>query len=206
MGNAIGKIVEELLEAFKRNYKKPKLWIVLITLFVLFVLLIPYIDSNFFYFSRMEKRIAILEHVMTLDQELIESNPKYMNEYQSILAEIEQQNERSINSIWNKSIGAISNFITNGKNEGNRIIKFFTGAMWALIIMIWVPFMNTFNKKSDKVLGFFLMLLIALLLGWLFSIVPTVINPLVNYIGVPVIQLVVVICIFVKSDNKKRDK
>ena len=52
---------EELLEGFKKNYKRPKMWICIGIIAFCFVLLFPYIDSNFFYFSRMEKRIDILD-------------------------------------------------------------------------------------------------------------------------------------------------
>ena len=203
MSDALGKIIEELVELFKRNYKKPRLWITLTVLFVVLVLLIPYIDSNFFYFSRMEKRIAILEQVMELDQELIESNQVYANEYKNILMEIEQQNERSINSLMNKMINEIEKFTLLERDDGSRMVKFITGAIWALIIMICVPFMNTFKKKSDKVLAFIIMLLVSVLLGWVSSIIPTIISPMVNYIGVPLIQIIILICCMIKSDNKK---
>lgn len=71
MSNTVGKLIEELLEGFKKNYKRPRLWICLGLIIFCFVLLFPYIDSNFLYFSRMEKRISILERVMELDQEKI---------------------------------------------------------------------------------------------------------------------------------------
>lgn len=103
MGSAIGKIVEELLEGFKKNYKRPKMWICIGIIAFCFVLLFPYIDSNFFYFSRMEKRIDILEKVMALDETKINSNQAFINEYQNILQEIEQQSDRSINSVVDKA-------------------------------------------------------------------------------------------------------
>lgn len=111
MSNTVGKLIEELLEVFKKNYKRPRLWICLGLIIFCFVLLFPYIDSNFLYFSRMEKRISILERVMELDQEKINSNPAYQNEYQSILKEMEQQSERTINSVMNR----MSNYINNCK-------------------------------------------------------------------------------------------
>lgn len=74
MGNAVGKIIDELLALFKKNYKRPRLWIALGMIMFCFILLFPYIDSNFLYFSRMEKRIEIFEKVMELDQEKINSN------------------------------------------------------------------------------------------------------------------------------------
>lgn len=63
MGDAIGKIIEELVELFKRNYRRPRLWLFIAIILFITVLIIPYIDSNFFYFSRMEKRINVLEEV-----------------------------------------------------------------------------------------------------------------------------------------------
>lgn len=70
---------------FKKNYNRPRLWICLGLIFFCFGRLLPYIDSNFLYFSRIEKRISVLENVMDLDQEKINSNQAYQNEYQSIL-------------------------------------------------------------------------------------------------------------------------
>lgn len=203
MGDAIGKIIEELVELFKRNYKRPKLWLFIVIILFIVVLLIPYIDSNFFYFSRMEKRINVLDRVMTLDEEKINSNQAYIDEYQSILQEMEQQRERSINSLMNKFIFQM-NYITSMANgEGNRAVKFFSGAFWLLLITVCVPFMNTFKKRSDKLIAFILLLIMSGIIGWIFSMVPVIISPMVNYIGVPLLQIVAVIIIVVKSNKKK---
>lgn len=202
MGSAIGKLVDELLGIFKKNYKRPRLWICLGIIVFCIVLLFPYIDSNFFYYSRMEKRIDILEKVMALDETKINSNPAYMDEYQSILQEMEQQSDRSINSVMNKISNYINHIVAIGKGQGNSWIKFFTGAIWAIIVTIWVPFMNTFNKRSDKFLAFVLMLIISIVIGWFFSIIPIIITPLFNYIGIPVLQIILVV-IVVSNSNKK---
>lgn len=180
MGDAIGKIIEELVELFKRNYKRPKLWLSIAIILFIVVLLIPYIDSNFFYFSRMEKRINILDKIMALDQDTINSSQAYIDEYQRILLEMEQQSERSINSLMNKFINQVNYLTSMANGEGNIAIKFFTGAFWLLLIMSGI-------------------------LGWLFSIVPVIISPMVNYIGVPLIQIIVVIIIAVKSSKKKKE-
>lgn len=203
MGDAIGKIIEELVELFKRNYKRPKLWLFIVIILFIVVLLIPYIDSNFFYFSRMEKRINVLDRVMALDEEKINSNQAYIDEYQSILQEMEQQRERSINSLMNKFIIQM-NYITSMANgEGNRAVKFFSGAFWLLLITVCVPFMNTFKKRSDKLIAFILLLIMSGIIGWIFSMVPVIISPMVNYIGVPLLQIIAVIIIVVKSNKKK---
>lgn len=133
MGDAIGKIIEELVELFKRNYKRPKLWLSVAIILFIVILLIPYIDSNFFYFSRMEKRISVLDKVMALDQDKINSNQAYIDEYQRILQEMEQQSERSTNSLMNKVIIQMNYITSMGNGGGNRAIKFFTGAFWSLL-------------------------------------------------------------------------
>lgn len=199
MSNTVGKLIEELLEVFKKNYKRPRLWICLGLIIFCFVLLFPYIDSNFLYFSRMEKRISILERVMELDQEKINSNPAYQNEYQSILKEMEQQSERTINSVMNRVSNYINNLMETGKEQGNRWIKFFTGAIWFIIVTVCIPFMNTFKMRSDKVLAFILMLIISFLAGWIFSIIPIIVTPMFNYIGIPIMQIILLIVIVNKS-------
>lgn len=65
--------------------------------------------------------------------------------------------------------------------------------------------MNTFKKRSDKLIAFVLLLIMSGILGWLFSLVPVIISPMVNYIGVPLIQIIVVIIIAVKSNKKKKE-
>lgn len=204
MGDAIGKIIEELVELFKRNYRRPRLWLFIVIVLFITVLIIPYIDSNFFYFSRMEKRINVLEKVMALDEEKINSNQAYIDEYQRILQEMEQQGERSINSLMNKFIIQMNYITSMGNGEGNRALKFLSGAFWLLLITVCVPFMNTFKKRSDKLIAFVLLLIMSGIIGWVFSMVPVIISPMVNYIGVPLLQIIAVIIIVVKSNKKKR--
>lgn len=204
MGNVVGKLIDELLMLFKKNYKRPRLWICIGLILFCCILLFPYIDSNFLYFSRMEKRIKIFEKVMELDQEKIKRNQAYYNEYQSILQEIEQQRERNINSVINKASKHLNTFIDTGKEQGNSWIKFFTGAMWCLIITICIPFMNTFKKRSDKILALFLMVIISIIVGWFFSIIPIIGRPIINYVGIPILQIVVVVGFTNKGKTNKK--
>ena len=92
MQEAIGKIIDAVISLIKNNYKKPRLWIIIGIFVFCIVLLFPYIDSNVFYYSRMEKRINILEKVMELDETKINSNKVFQNEYNKILNEYIQNN------------------------------------------------------------------------------------------------------------------
>lgn len=205
MGNAIGKIIDFIVEIFQKNYKRPKLWIGLLLFFFCIALLFPYIDSNFFYYSRMGKRINTLREVMELDQELINSNQAYINEYQSILQEMEQQRERSINSLMNQADNYFDNLVAMGTGQGNKVIKFLTGAFWCILVTVCVPFMNTFDKRSEKLIVFIALVVISSLVGWICSKIPIIINPWVNYIGIPVAQIILVIIIVTRSNKKKKN-
>ena len=202
MGEALGKIVEALLEVFKKNYKRPRLWISLLVVIFCVILFFPYIESNFFYFSRMEKRIAILEKVMELDENKINSNPVFKYEYESILQEIEQQKETSINSVMDKTLSWMSDSLSNWKKPGEGLIKFLTGALWFILVTIMVPFMDTFKGQGDKVLAFIMMLIISFVVGWVCSVLPTLGSIWINYVGIPVVQLIIVIIVLIRSKKK----
>lgn len=204
MKDTIAKLVDMLLTLFKNNYKKPRLWIGIVMVVLCFVLLFPYIDSNFFYFPRIEKRIDVLEKVMDLDEAKINSSQAYKNEYQSILQEIEQQNERSVNSVMNRVTVFENSIITSEK--GNGWIKFFSGAGLCLLVTICIPFMDTFEKQSDKIFTFLLLFAISIFMGVIFRIIPVIFTPMVNYIGVPLLQIIIVLLIVRKNDNNKNKK
>lgn len=177
----------------KRNYKKPKLWFAILGILVFIILIFPYIDSNTFYYTRMEKRISILEHLTQLDETTINSNPVYRQEYESILQEIQLQRERSVNSIATQLFDTVNSSWTTGKDQGNKILKFISGAIWFLIVTICVPFMNTFKKRSDKLVAFIVMIILSTIVGCIFMAIPIIYRSWINYFVIPIAQLVIVI-------------
>lgn len=203
MEKFLGNILNETLGLFKRNYKRPKLWIIIIGFCLIFVLLIPYIDANFFYYNRMEKRIAILDQVMKLDPNALKGNDVFNREYQSILNEISQNEERSINSVMNKMISLFAGMSRENNMAENRLLKFFTGALWFIILTICIPFMNTFKKKNDKIVAFFAVATLAFIIGLICMNIPIIITPIVNYISIPLLQLTVIIVLAMKSSKKE---
>ena len=205
MGEIIGKIIESIFDFLTKNYKRPGLWVTLSILVFCFVLLFPYVDSNFFYFSRIEKRIDVLEHVMELDEEKVNSNPAYIQEYNNILSEIEQQNDRTVNSPINKISDFANRIINLDVAEGNKVIKFITGAIWFIILVICIPFMNTFKKKSDKWIALIMVIILMFLVGFISVIIPIIIHPVVNYVGIPLVQIIFLISLLLKT-NKKSEK
>ena len=200
--DSVARILELIVDFLKRNYKKPKLWFGILGILVFIILIFPYIDSNTFDYTRMDKRISILEHLTQLDETAINSNPVYRQEYESILQEIQLQRERSVNSIATQLFDTVNSSWTTGKNQGNKILKFISGAIWFLIVTICVPFMNTFKKRSDKLVAFIVMIILSTIVGCIFMAIPIIYRAWINYFVIPIAQLVIVIVLVGKKDKK----
>ena len=200
--DSVARILELIVDFLKRNYKKPKLWFAILGILVFIILIFPYIDSNTFYYTRMEKRISILEHLTQLDETTINSNPVYRQEYESILQEIQLQRERSVNSIATQLFDTVNSSWTTGKDQGNKILKFISGAIWFLIVTICVPFMNTFKKRSDKLVAFIVMIILSTIVGCIFMAIPIIYRSWINYFVIQIAQLVIVIVLVGKKDKK----
>lgn len=200
--DSVARILELIVDFLKRNYKKPKLWFAILGILVFIILIFPYIDSNTFYYTRMEKRISILEHLTQLDETTINSNPVYRQEYESILQEIQLQRERSVNSIATQLFDTVNSSWTTGKDQGNKILKFISGAIWFLVVTICVPFMNTFKKRSDKLVAFIVMIILSTIVGCIFMAIPIIYRAWINYFVIPIAQLVIVIVLVGKKDKK----
>ena len=134
MGDLFASLIVTFLDWIKKNYKKPRLWITVVLLVVVVFWLIPYIDSNFFYYDRMEKRILILQQLTELDQEKIDSNTILRNEYEDILNDIQVQEERMVSSIITNISNTINKFFNVTPQEGNVWFKFLSGAALSMVI------------------------------------------------------------------------
>ena len=173
-----------------KNLKNPKFYAVIVALVIIMVLVFPYIDANFFFYNRIEKRINILQSLSEIDIEKISQSPALQEEYNAILSELGRQRKWSVS-------GAIS---TN-ENPTITQFKFLSGGILAWIVALCVPFMNTFKDKKTKILAFMLVSLIGVFLGWIGSIIPTIIYSWLNYIGYPLLQLIALIALTIKPKN-----
>lgn len=184
-------MVEKVFELVKANLKNPKLYVVLFVLIVVALILFPYIDANYFYYNRVEKRINILYKVNELDMEKISQNKVLLEEYNSILDEISKQKDGSLGSV----------FITKNPVEVNRG-KFISGGSISWLLAVVCLFIK-FDKKRDKLIGVILFLLIGSALGFVSMILPTVFAPMCNYIAMPLLQLVLVGMLATGSSKSK---
>ena len=108
----------------------------------------------------------------------------------------------SVNSIATQLFDTVNSSWTTGKNQGNKILKFISGAIWFLIVTICVPFMNTFKKRSDKLVAFIVMIILSTIVGCIFMAIPIIYRSWINYFVIPIAQLVIVIVLVGKKDKK----
>lgn len=169
---------EKIFELIKTNFKNPKLYIGLFAILVIGLLLFPYIDANYFYYSRVEKRINILDKVTQIDKDEVENNTILKEEYYSILNEISKQKDGSLGSV----------FVTKNSYVVKKY-KFLSGALLSWIVAIICLFVKM-EKWWYRLFGLFIFGLLGAGIGYISMILPTVISPLCNYIIMPILQCV----------------
>lgn len=70
---------EKIFDLLKANIKNPKLYVVLFIFIMVTLILFPYIDANYFYYNRVEKRITILNKIAEIDENKIMDNKIWLN-------------------------------------------------------------------------------------------------------------------------------
>ena len=185
---------EKIFDEIKTNLKNPQLYIFLLVGILLTLLFFPYIDANIFYYKRVKNRIDILTQISLIDIKSIQNNEILISEYQNILLEIEKQSKGSLGSVFIKE--------TN-KNVNNW--KFISGGFLFWIIAIACLFMNTFKTTTQKWGGLVLVAILGVIFGFLGKVIPTIINPWVNYIGFPLLILLI-ICLLATTGSKKKSE
>ncbi len=186
------KAIELIISGIQKNLKNPRLYAALAGLIVIIVLIFPYIDANFFFYSRIEKRINIMQNLSEINMEKVASSAALQEEYNAILLDIEKQRERSVSGIT----------FSKDQSDSVPLLKFLSGGLLAWIITLCVPFMNTFKDKKTQVLAFLLLALFGGALGGIGYIIPTIFNPWINYIGYPTLQLIALIALLVKPKQE----
>ena len=182
------KAIELIVFWIQKNFKNPKLYIVLATLLIIVAIVFPYIDANFFFYNRIEKRVRILQSLSEIDMDKVSQYSALQEEYDAIISEIDKQQELSI-----------SNAITSDQTANNiQLFKFLSGGALTWIIALCVPFMNTFKDKKTKILAFLLLILFGEVLGGIGYLIPIFFNPWINYIGYPVLQLTTLIALAIR--------
>lgn len=189
------KIVSKIFDIEKR-----KLGVFAIILVVTFLILFPFIDTNFFYSNRIKNRIEVLDKITKLDVEKIEKNDSLRKEYNSILEEINNVDKNYVNKIFssNKNSNALGKFISGG-------------VLWWFLGILVLFFYNVFNKEQQtkgnqwltRILGFIMCIVIGGIIGFICSLIPTMFNPWFNYLIMPIVVLILMILLLTKTNKNK---
>ena len=141
--------------------------------------------TGHFYFARLERKIALLKELQDIASQGIETRHELYPIYESVVNELAEYEVRVAAIPWLPSV-----------NLGDPVIwgKAISGAsVWILFLVIGV---SSDVQKNGKLTGTtigvgIVVLMIAALFAWLGTLIPTILNPWVNYIGFPVVQAVV---------------
>jgi len=186
------KMIEKIFDVIKNNIKNPRLYITILVLILVFLLLFPYIDANYFYYRCVNNRIDILTKMTEIDLDKVTKDPTLSQEYSNLLAEIEKQTDGSIGSIF-----------VNEKDSHVRFIKFITGGslVWLIAIAILFSKKNTF---LNLFISFIVVGIVGGITGWIFMVLPTVVTPMVNYIGFPLLLAILIVLLATGSMKQKK--
>ena len=186
------KAIELIVVWIQKNLKNPRLYAGIIVLVLVLALVFPYIDANFLFYSRIEKRIAILESVVGIDTEKVAQNPELWEEYNAILSEIKQQRELSLSGVFSSDRSA----------TGILWVKVLSGGLLSWVLAVCMVFMGNFKTRAARMVAVVFFVVLGIGLGYAGTWLPIFFNPCINYIFYPICQLVVLIAV-VNGRTKK---
>ena len=169
-------ILNTILEKLVNEKKSFKLiaWIFII-LIILAIIFYPIIDANFLYYNRTNKRIEIIQKIVSIDENDIKRDSRIEEEYNSILNDMNTQSNNYISNIFQKET-----------NKGKNVAKFISGSWLFIIIGAIMPFIKDKNKGKrftfNNIMGGILCLAIGGIIGFICYKIPNIINLVVNII------------------------
>lgn len=168
-------------------------WI-FVFLIIIAIVIYPIIDANFLYYNRANKRIDIIQKIIGIKEEDIKRDKRIEEEYNSILNDMNKQNQNYINNV----------FVTETSTAKN-IAKFISGAWLFALVGLIMPFSK--DKKSGKrfsannIGGAILCFIIAGVIGYICMKIPSIINVGINIV---LYQIIVIFLAYTISTSGKK--
>lgn len=169
--------------------------LIIIALGSIIILCFPLIDYYFYFNIRTISRIDVLDKISSLNLEVIKDNPILMSEYNHVLLEIQEHSKG-----FSFDVRGVINIQTN---QSLDLYKFLSGGLWGWLIVALSPLIYK-KKIKDMLIAIIIFALAGSFLGWVSMQMPTFINPIYNYIGFPVLQLIIGIIIGILVSQKKK--
>lgn len=190
---------EKLIDLLGKIVTGPKsriFWAFVIVALVIGIIIFPYIDANFLYYDRIERRINNLQALVDLTGIPLQENEDLYAEYESIIEEMESAREK-----------ALSNTTNNKDTIQDRRVKFLSGAgLWYIVaLMVLITKKKTEKWSFKKIFNNFcstvLCLGIGSGIGWVFTLIPTLGLVGVN-VGLTIILEVIVLWLLIEKPKK----
>lgn len=177
------------IEKFATGKNRKIFWITLFVVVVFVTIIYPFVDARFFMHKRIAQRIENLGALIEISDAPLDSNPILIEEYNSILQQMKEGTEITEQGIFSRN---------DTKKE--QLLKFIGGGLWGFIIAIYGLFYREKEKKEtlgEILLGKFAVILVGLIigviLGYIFMMIPTLGTAWVNLLLAPVCQLVIIV-------------
>ena len=167
-----------------RDLKLPFRWVAVglcVFLIVSATLGFEYLTGHFYYES-LEKKVSLLGELQLIANQGIDKNPELYPMYQSAVEELARCKVRNLAFLRPLSL-SLGDPVALGKAISGASI-------WLLLLIFGV----SSDVKARKLTGSTIavatfLVVVALIFAWVGTIIPTVYNPWINYIGFPLIQL-----------------
>lgn len=189
------EILNKLLEKVISEKKGLKIlaWIFII-LIILAIVFYPIIDANFLYYNRTNKRIEIIQKVISIDANDIKRDDRIAEEYNSILNDMKDQSNNYMNNIFQKET-----------NLGRNIAKFIAGSWLFILVGLIMPFSIDKNKGKrftvNNILAGIMSFMIGCTLGYICLKIPNIFNFVVNII---LYQIILIFLAYTISTSNKK--
>lgn len=190
---------EKLIDLLGKIVTGPKsriFWAFVIVALVIGIIIFPYIDANYLYYDRIERRINNLQTLVDLTGIPLQENEDLYAEYESIIEEMGSAREK-----------ALSNTTNNIDTIQDRRVKFLSGAgLWYIVaLMVLITKKKTEKWSFKKIFNNFcstvLCLGIGSGIGWVFTLIPTLGLVGVN-VGLTIILEVIVLWLLIEKPKK----
>lgn len=199
----MGEKIFDLIKNLATGKHSKIFWGILIIVVVLAIIVFPYIDANFLYYSRIEKRIDNLVDLVSLSGKEIEESAVLLDEYNNIIEEIKVAQDKNMSTLFEDKEDSTFEYWA----------KFLSGAFLFWLVGVVILFQKNKENKltfsyfvKNNFLVFIFCTIIGALIGYVFSMLPIFGSIWVNIIGVPILQLIVVCFLFTKTENKNETK
>jgi hypothetical protein len=190
----LAAFVVELLQGLKSSAR----WVAILLTIILIVSGFYFYERSTgqLYFSRLERKITLLKELYEIKKSGIQQDPELYAIYQDAVNDLSafdvvQPTEFHFQSVdWSKPE-------TIWKAVSSSLL-------WFLVLIFGI---SSEIKKARKITAFtftlaIALLLIALFFAWVGTLIPTILNPWVNYIFIPLLQVAALVYLSTKGNKK----